>query len=156
MKPALAALAAFLLIRAFGLDPFVSREVETLLPVQVLVAEAVPGGVRVSTDNGLRGAGADYETAMARLEAAAPGTAFFGTCGAVVLCGVGLDAAVIRDARLRPNCSVYRCEQTPSAETLAGFLAVRESPATILDLRHERGEPARLIPTEGGWMLAAP
>ena len=151
MRAAAAALGAYLLLSFFGLNPFRANQVETLLPVQVLT---VTGGrtVRLETDNGLAGEGPDYLSAMARLKASAPGQAFFGTCGAVVLCPGARAEDAASDPDLRPNTAVFRCARTPPAGELPQRLSQEEGGLSLLQLRQGSRDAPWLIQTEGGWL----
>lgn len=154
MKIIAAVLTLQLLLRGFGLFPFSGEKVADLQPVQVLTVEQLPGMVLVRTDNSLAGCGADYDAAMARLEATAPGKAFFACCNAVLLCGgeESLDA-VLTDTRLRPAALIYAAPFAPDAAQLQQVLSAHPGGVRLADLQRGEKKLPRLIPLAEGWLV---
>ena len=65
--------------------PFVSRDVGELRPVQTALIRMEEEQVILETDLGDRGIGTDWSSAMADLEAKAPGAVFIGTASFLLL-----------------------------------------------------------------------
>ncbi len=154
MKYTAFALAAALLLGAFGLWPFHGQDPAQLAPVQTLVVAQAGEKVCVFTDNGLSGCGENYHQAMEQLEACAPGKAFFGTCSSVVLCGSGaLLRQLAADSRLRPAAAVYAAQSVPEAGLLTELLKAHPGSVRLADVRQGAGELPQLRYEDTGWRV---
>ncbi len=144
MLCALAVIAAGLL----GWLPATQKDVGDLLPVQALVVAVEDGEIVLDGGEDLTGRGTDWAAAMEDLRATAPGEAFFGAAGHVVLLGEAqsLLLDVLGERELRPAAGVYAGDGEIEAEGAAEFLEAHEGEVTLQDLQAAalEGEPLAL------------
>lgn len=133
MLCALAVAAASLL----GWLPATQKDVGDLLPVQTLVASREGDELVLSGDGDLVGRGASWPEAMEDLRATAPGEAFFGAAGEIVLMNEALYVlpAVLEDASLRPAARVYAGSGRIEPESAVKFLSAHEGGVTVQQLQ---------------------
>lgn len=130
---ALAVVAADLL----GWLPATQRDVGDLLPVQTLVASRDGEMLFLNGGEGLTGRGTVWQEAMEDLRASAPGEAFFGAAGQIVLME---DAqrdlpALLEDGAIRPAARVYTGEGEIEPESAEKFLSAHEGGVTVQQLQ---------------------
>ncbi len=140
---ALAVIAAGLL----GWLPATQKDVGDLLAIQTLVVSQKDGELLLDGGDKLRGRGAGWAAAMENLRQTAPGEAFFGTTGQLVLVGEAQTALadLLNDPELRPAARVYAGDGEIEAESATEFLEAHEGTVTVQDLQAaalEGREPA--------------
>lgn len=137
MRKLLLFAAAVVAARLLGWMPAGQKDVGDLLPVQTLVASVSDGRLVLEGGEGLRGEGADWASAMSDLAAAAPGEAFFGATGQVVLTGeaTALLPQVLREPRLRPAARVYAGRGQMDPEAATAYLDAHEAGVTLQALQ---------------------
>ena len=130
---ALAIVAADLL----GWLPATQKDVGELLPVQTLVASREGETLVLNGGEELEGRGATWAEAMEDLRATAPGEAFFGATGEIVLMDEALNflPAVLEDRSLRPAARVYTGSGGIEPESAVKFLAAHEGGVTVQQLQ---------------------
>lgn len=130
---ALAVVAADLL----GWLPATQRDVGDLMPVQTLVASREGETLILNGGEDLEGRGATWADAMDDLRATAPGEAFFGATGQIVLMDGAQTALpeLLEDGTLRPAARVYTGDGEIEPEGAAKFLAAREGGITVQQLQ---------------------
>ncbi len=137
MRKLLLCAALILAVGLLGWLPATQRDVGSLLPVQTLVATAENGRLALDGGEGLHGEGGSWESAMEDLRATAPGDAFFGTAGQVVL--VGQARAVLTDVlderELRPTVRIYASDGEVEAEGATAFFDAHKGGVTLQELQ---------------------
>ena len=130
---ALAIVAADLL----GWLPATQKDVGELLPVQTLVASREGETLVLNGGEDLEGRGATWAEVMEDLRATAPGEAFFGATGEIVLMDEALNflPAVLEDRSLRPAARVYTGSGGIEPESAVKFLAAHEGGVTVQQLQ---------------------
>lgn len=130
---ALAVAAADLL----GWLPATQKDVGELLPVQTLVASREGETLILNGGEDLEGHGSTWAEAMDDLRAAAPGEAFFGTTGQIVLMENARNVLpdVLEDTELRPAARVYTGGGEVEPESAAKFLSAHEGGVTVQQLQ---------------------
>lgn len=133
MKRIVIAVCAVGALAMAGLLPFRGADVSELIPVQTLTVDWKDD--KVVLDGGeCRGYGADWESALADLEAGAEGTVFLGTAGQILLSERALRVLpdVIRCQQLRPAAVVCLCRGSlPIPEEAAAYLSAHDTGVTI-------------------------
>ncbi len=124
-------------------------DVGGLLPVQTLVLSLEDGRLLLEGGEDLRGTGRTWNEAMEDLCATAPGDAFFGTTGQIVLVE-GTEALlpeVLGDDRLRPAARVYAGRGGVEPEGATAFLEAQKGGITLQALQAAALE-GRNVPLE--------
>lgn len=136
MKKGIIALVLAVLAAVRG--PFVRRDVSQLQPARTLsVFRTETGQVRVETEAGLSGTGENWETAVAQLEADAPGYLFLSTAEQVVLeqdCADVVPEAVC-SGDLRPAARLYLTRGPADPEKAGEYLQSRRFGPTAGQIR---------------------
>lgn len=137
MKKLLFFAAAVFVAGALGWLPATQKDVGGLLPARALILSQENGRLVLDGGDGLHGTGQSWEEAMADLCASAPGDAFFGAAGQIILVGDAESALldVLADRQLRPAAQVYRGEGRPEADEAAKFLDAHKDGVTIQKLQ---------------------
>lgn len=130
---ALAALAAGIL----GWLPAQPRDVGALLPVEALVLREENGRLLLDGGENLLGTGETWAQAVENLRETAPGDAFFGTVGHIVLVEDAQEYLldVLDDREMRPAARVYLGVGDVDAAAAARFLDAHRGGVTIQDLQ---------------------
>lgn len=137
MKRILCFAAAVIAAGLLGWLPESRGDVGALLPVQTLVLSAEDDRLILEGGEGLKGVGASWDAAMDDLCATAPGDAFFGTTGQIVLVGEAASALpqVLGDRRLRPAARIFSGEGPVEPETATEFLDAQDGGVTLQALQ---------------------
>ena len=145
MRSFLGLSALFLLASLLFYKPQASTELGSLIPVETLRVTREGEDICVEGRD-VKGVGADWEAAMADLEATADGEVFLETVDRVVVAEDALTCleAIRADLRFRPAVQLYRLKGAAS-EKLDAFTAAHESEATI-----GNGKEPPVIYEEGG------
>lgn len=134
MKRWLCLLLALIALGILPRLPHPARDVAKLDPVRTVWITMDGGMVRIETDTGDRGTGADLPEAAAALKAGARREIFLETAEFLIL-----DPSVpITEAMftlLRPNCSVVFSGREPDLKNAADYLSVHEPQKTLAYLR---------------------
>lgn len=119
-----------------GALPFESRDVGTLRPVKTLLVSA-EAGVELTADTGDRGTGETWAQAVEDLRQTAPGKAFFGTSGYLLLTpeAEALLPEILADETLRAACGVCLVREAPNLELAGAFLDAHRPAASLNDVR---------------------
>ena len=136
MKKAAVFLLAALCCGLFGWLPFEAVDASELTVVQVLAVAADEQDVTVFAPEGLSGAGADFDAAIA------PGRLFLGAAEHVILTDGAARAlsGIARSGALRPAVRLYTTDadaQTlmEDAQALTAFLSAHPGNARLADVR---------------------
>lgn len=123
-----------------GALPFESRDVGTLRPVKTLLV-SVDAGVEITADTGDRGMGETWAQAVENLRQTAPGKAFFGTGGYLLLTpeAEALLPEILADGTLRAACGVCLVWGTPDLEEVGAFLDAHRPETSINTVRAALG-----------------
>jgi len=148
VKKLLLLVLAAVLAAAAGLLPFPRRDVGSLLPVRALSASYGGGVLTLRGGDGLEGRGAGWDEAMDDLRASAPGDAFFGCTGELILAenAARFLPDAVRDESLRPACRVYLTENRIDPETAADYLGAHPGTVTLQSVRAAALEGRRETP----------
>ncbi len=119
-----------------GLLPANQKDVGDLLPVRTLVVAREGDILTLDGGEDLHGEGADWSSAMDDLRATAPGDAFFGTMGQIVLTEDALAVLpdVLREKEVRPAARVYAGTGKIDPETASDFLEAKKGGVTVQTL----------------------
>ena len=147
-----------------GLLPLHGTDAAKLEPAQILLLEATDRGLRIRTDTGAVGVGADPEQALSDLEQTAQGVLFLQTAETLVLTKDALSylPQAARSQKLRPAAKVYALEgELPEAKEAAEFLAGHSAGVTLGQVRASLlGAGSVTLPilcnSDGRLMLIAP
>lgn len=121
-----------------GMLPLHGTDAGDLEPARLLLAEADSGGLRIVTDTGAVGTGADAEQALSDLEQTAQGVLFLQTAETLVLTKDALSylPQAAQSPKLRPAAKVYVLDgELPDAAQAAGFLEKHEGGVTLGQVR---------------------
>ena len=160
MKTILVFAAAVVAAGMLGWLPAVERDVGDLLPIQALVlTREADGSLSLDGGSGLAGSGGTWQDAVADLRRTAPGDAFFGTVGYIILEDTAdclLD--VLDDRQLRPAARVYVGRGGVDAEDVTAFLDAHGGGVTLQTLQAAvlEGRTTRLpavVRTDGRYRL---
>lgn len=138
MKRILLWLTALAIPVMLGMLPLHGTDAGDLEPAQLLLAEADGGGLRIVTDTGAVGTGADPEQALSELTQTAQGSLFLQTAQSVVLTRNALSflPQTAQSPKLRPAAKVYVLDgELPDAAEAAGFLKNHEGGVTLGQVR---------------------
>ena len=155
MKRWLWYLAAVLLVAALGWMPFAGTDVAKLQPVEVIRVGVEDGLIRVETDTGGSGNGADLAEAFADLKASAAGTVFLETADYLL---VSHDAQSLLEplgTYLRPACGICLESGVADLETVADFLSTHEPGMTLQEYRAGKQNLPELSVREGRMYLVS-
>ena len=143
--------------------PFVSRDVGELRPVQTALIRMEEERVILETDLGDRGIGTDWSSAMADLEAKAPGAVFIGTANFLLLedGASALLPELAKQTELNPGCALCLAPAEVDLEAVSLYLNTHEPDWNLDRLRQAQaaGEPVelpRLTEVDGGYLLVQP
>lgn len=141
-----------------GSLPFSSHDVGQLRPVETIFVQQEDGRVLLAADTGDTGAGEDWQTAMADLEARAPGTIFIGTASFLLLdvSAAELLPELLENREFSPSCAVCFAPEGLDLEDVGKYLRAHEPEADIRTLRAERTPLPYLTQTDGGYLLVQP
>lgn len=148
MRKLLLFAAAVFIAATLGWLPATQHDIGSLLPAQTLILTRGVTMYSLESDAGLHGEGETWAAAMEDLCATAPGEAFFGATGQIVLVGAAVDAldAVLQDDALRPAARVYAGVGTPEPAVATAFLNAHDEGVTVQELQSAelRGETLAL------------
>ena len=143
--------------------PFVSRDVGELRPVQTALIRMEEEQVILETDLGDRGIGTDWSSAMADLEAKAPGAVFIGPASFLLLedGASALLPELAKQTELNPGCALCLAPAEVDLEAVSLYLNAHEPDWNLDRLRQAQaaGEPVelpRLTEVDGGYLLVQP
>jgi hypothetical protein len=131
----MAALAGLLLCR-----PFRASDVARLKPVEIIRVSQVPQGIRVETDTGDTGEGADLVQAFADLKQTASGDIFLETADRLLVSPHAVELLPKLTDYLRPGCNICVEMGQIDMESVGAFLRIHEPGVTLQD--HRAGETA--------------
>ncbi len=119
-----------------GLLPANQKDVGELLPVRTLVVTREDGAFALDGGEDLHGEGPDWASALEDLRATAPGEAFFGTMGQIVLTEDALEVLpdVLNEREVRPAARVYAGTGEIDARTASDFLESKKGGVTVQSL----------------------
>lgn len=131
----IAALAALLVLPRL---PHPARDVSRLLPVQTVYLYIEEGLLRIETDTGDSGSGADLTEAAESLRSNASGEIFLDTAEFLIL---HPDVPVTEEfyAHLRPGCRIVYTTERPDLAEATQYLAVHKPAKTLADIRGGNG-----------------
>lgn len=115
----------------FVVTPFRGTDIAKLAPVEVVWLTEKGGQVYLETDTGDKGWGADVQSALEDMKAAAPGSIFLETADYLI---VERGREVLLEQTydvLRPSCMVCTAEKMPDMETVAVYLSAHEPQTTL-------------------------
>ncbi len=137
MKKLLICTALLLAVGLLGWLPAEQKDIGDLLPVRALVVSQSQGQLVLDGGEKLQGQGPDWASAMENLRATAPGDAFFGTAGYVILVGDAQNVLrdVLGERERRPAAQVYAADGVPEAESAAEFLDAHGGGVTMQELQ---------------------
>ena len=123
-----------------GTLPFRSRDVGTLRPVKTVLVSAGEN-VELRTDTGDSGSGQTWDQAVRDLTDTAPGGAFFGTGGYLLLTpgAEGLLPEILADGTIRTACGVCLVYGTPDLEEAGAFLDAHRPEVSLNEVRAALG-----------------
>lgn len=135
-----------------GALPFRGYDVGMLCPVETVLVRREGDGLRLETDTGALGLGADWESAMGDMEKRTGAVVFPGTVTHVIIEEEGLLPALLEERTLNPNCGVYLGENITDPAEAGTYLSAHRGGVSLGELR--AGErPPRLKQQEGGFCL---
>lgn len=137
-----------------GEMPFQQSDVGRLLPVETSLFYIEDGQVCLETDLGLRGRGADLESALADLERSAPGVVFYDTGNYILLHGsaAGLLPELTELPRLRGSCVLCRTAERDLDLTAAGeYLEAHDPGFTLRQAEAALAAGMAAVPPELVW-----
>lgn len=137
MKKLICLAAAVGIVGALGWLPADRRDVGKLLPARALIVSAEEGQVSVNGGESLSGRGDSWSSALEDLRNAAPGEAFLGACGHVILLGdaEAILPDILQDQELRPAARVYRGQGEMKPDEAAEYLDAHEAGVTMQRLQ---------------------
>lgn len=137
MKRLILCALAVVIADLLGWLPATQKDVGDLLPVQTLVASREGKTLVLTGGEELKGRGMTWAEAMEDLRAAAPGEAFFGATGEIVLMDGALNVlpSVLEDGSLRPAARVYVGRGKIEPESAVKFLSAHEGGVTVQQLQ---------------------
>lgn len=140
MKRLMLFAAAVLAAALLGWLPASQKDVGTLLPVETLVLSLRDGRLVLTGGENLEGTGLSWQETMEDLCATAPGKAFFGTTGQIVLSEgtAALLPDVLREPRLRPAARVFAGVGEAEPESATAFLNAHVGASRFRHCRRRR------------------
>ncbi|MCD7755594.1 MAG: hypothetical protein LUJ09_04585 [Firmicutes bacterium] len=142
-------LLLFCAVLALNGEPFGGTDLAQLSPVKLLQISRQADTLRIETDTGYSGEGADLDAALQDLADTTPGMIFLETADYLLLspdCQTLLPA--LADS-LRPACAVCLTWDTPELEEAAEYLTVHEPDVTLHDCLTGQPELPVLVQQKG-------
>lgn len=144
---------AIAVLAALGFAPFQGTDVAKLSPVELIRVSEDAGFIRVETDGGDLGVGADPDSAFADLKRKAAGEVFLETAEYLLIDPALTDQMSAFGAYLRPACAVCMEFGEADMETAAKFLSIHKPEVTLQDIRAGENALPALITWEGRMQL---
>lgn len=137
MKKLVLCAIAVVIADMLGWLPATRRDVGDLMPVLTLVATREGDTLTLNGGENLEGRGAAWADAMDDMRATAPGEAFFGATGQIVLIGEARSdlSGLLGDRELRPAARVYEGSGEIEPEEASKFLEAHEGGVTVQQLQ---------------------
>ncbi|MBQ3215530.1 MAG: hypothetical protein IJB11_05360 [Oscillospiraceae bacterium] len=110
------------------------RDVARLQPMEVLAVTMEDDGVRIETDTGDAGRGANLEAAIDNLKSTTSGEIFLDTAEYLLIAGCEPLLPELA-AHLRPSCQVCLVEGEVELESVAQFLKIHQPELTLAEYR---------------------
>lgn len=146
-------LYAAVLLAAVTVKPFRGTDIAKLQPVEVLRVSVEMGKVRVQTDTGDSGSGADLAAALKNLRQTTAGEVFLETADYLIVSEKALSLLPELTRYLRPGCAVCMELGTPALENVSVFLNTHTPKVSLQDYRAEKTPLPILITREEEMML---
>lgn len=131
------------------LMPFQGTDIAKLQPVEVLYVDQTVEGVRVETDTGDYGTGADLCMALNDLESGAKGKIFLETADYLMVSPDGALLLPDLGEHLRPACQVCVVLGDVEMENAAKWLSAHEPEVTLRDCQDLRRTVPVCVSEEG-------